>query len=522
MRCAASKMTTARSGRTEAENRKWRNEDAEEDSGMVSDDVSGHIAPSSSSSRSSLFSSDSKPLETRAKSDERLNRPNKSMHSAKKASDQSSTSRGKKLSAERCGVFGHYDNGKCVDNQKPTKKWKSSPVNVIVQHNPDGTVTAKAVTPTERSERDFASCAPKSSFSLNDISLFTAENNTPRRMKNSDTMEDVVDDFDDVDGVSQVQRMIRDTSLELFSLPECKAETVADFKSSKTGKRKDFKPLMVFPGGENIAEKESDAVATDSTKHNVGHDSEDARNTSAPQDMSPSEVASLNYSEENRHDQPVGIEVVGIGIRHANVPGISEASAGDVPAQNQEENDPNELELPSDALKNADMSESLTGPTTSKVVEELQSFQSHHFHQLIPELGFSEGSLAAGDSVLLAASGILDDVGKSDMTGSTEEMPPHQWGFRIPRDSIRGAKAEADFELNQQGTVIWESNLRVSGFGSVVFLTMWDVIGSSLANGEMKSQFRWCFGPFSVLIINTAGGHQWIDKRKPQRPMSLQ
>ena len=274
MRCAASKMTTVATRRMgsraeesdplEEDDRSRRSEDGEDDSGMVCDDVSGHMVPSSSSSRSSIFSNDGRLQEEQSKSDELLSRLRNSRKIRKtsgRGSDQSLNGR----SGDE-DVFGNYSNDGHRSNRK-TKTWGGGPVNVIVQHNQDGTVTTKAVTPTECTQRDFTSYvghrAPKS-LSMNDIGSVGQ-----RESSGMDAEEDV----DDVDGVFHVRRMIRDNSMELFSLPEYRAEPddsdphrsresseAADVEISGSARNKSFKPLIVFPGGENIPERDYDTL----------------------------------------------------------------------------------------------------------------------------------------------------------------------------------------------------------------------------------------------------------------------
>ena len=108
------------------------------------------------------------------------------------------------------------------------------------------------------------------------------------------------------------------------------------------------------------------------------------------------------------------------------------------------------------------MYESITGPTASKVEQELQMYEAHDYSRLIPELGVSEGSLAAGDSVLLAASGKLFD---KEMPGGQNTVPfaktvdnKQQRGFIIPKDI-----AEENVAKDDNVSIPWESNLKVSG-----------------------------------------------------------
>ena len=142
LRCAASKMTTVATRRMgsrseesdplEEDDRSRRSEDGEDDSGMVCDDVSGHMVPSSSSSRSSLFSNDGRLQEEQSKSDELLSRfgnLRKIRKTSGRGSDQSLNGRGGDED-----VFGNYSNDGHRGNRK-TKTWGGGPVNVIVQHN---------------------------------------------------------------------------------------------------------------------------------------------------------------------------------------------------------------------------------------------------------------------------------------------------------------------------------------------------------------------------------------------------
>ena len=362
-------------------------------------------------------------------------------------------------------------------------------VNVIVQHNMDGTVTAKAVTPTEYSERDFTSYigqrAPKS-LSMNDIGSVTrrhVKQNEPTDIADSDE-----DEMDDVDGVFHVRRMIRDNSMELFSLPECRVEPADPERSGrnrsdsddahideemKTRKGKTFKPLMIFPGGENIPERDCDPIAFRNSQKN--HQNEifiDVGSTMT-------EMGYAGMSQENNvayHHRPDsgGNGQIGMPAERVGPIGdeLEKGSIGNNTQQEQRQDcesvkvqlevqgqrDLQSVDLP-DSMKNADMYESLTGPTTSQVVEALQTYEAPDYHRLIPELGISEGSLAAGDNVLLAASGKLNhtekpmEEGRCMVAKDTQETS-HR-GFIIPKESIVS-------EISQENNVPWETNLRVS------------------------------------------------------------
>ena len=102
------------------------------------------------------------------------------------------------------------------------------------------------------------------------------------------------------------------------------------------------------------------------------------------------------------------------------------------------------------SIQNADMYESITGPTASKVEQDLQDYKSHDYHRLIPELGVSEGCLAVGDNVLLAAEDFIqsnDIAGEMNVDGSVPRKD-----FRIPKTEMDGVAYP----------VCWESNLTVS------------------------------------------------------------
>ncbi len=474
--------------------RRRTSDEGEDDSGLggtVSDDHSAHLGSSNGSSRSSSVSTGGKSHVTRSRSDGQLsrsNRPLKSMKTSKKILDRLS---GKIIRQK--DVFGRHDDGSNTGNST-TKKWKSNPVNVIVQHNPDGTVTAKTLTPTNSTTGEFAvplasSNQPPKSFSMSDIGKVAST-------ASADMAEEAGEEFDNVDGVFQVRRMIRDTSLELFSLPECRAEPtdpqsegataglhgpddphqslalqIEEFRKPIPKKPKDFKPLMVFPGGENIAEKESDASPMElSQQLGIERGHEGARDPASSQHIpdSSSLAAADNTGihpsvPEERDTRAMTTKPVDSSGERENGTVEKTATAGMDRAATQTVEEIQSTPAPKatgDLLENADMYESITGPTTSKVMEELEGFESHDYHRLIPELGVSEGSLAAGDSVLLAAGDVLGSVGHStDSKGLSSQDSPARKGFMIPKDSVQNVASGLD-----QYTDSWESNLRVSAF----------------------------------------------------------
>ena len=480
----------------EEEDRSKRSEDGEDDSGMVCDDVSGHMVPSSSSSRSSLFSTDERLQEERSKSDELLSRIGNSRKIRKcsgRGSDQSLNGRGGDEN-----VFGNYSNDGHQGNRK-TKTWGSGPVNVIVQHNQDGNVTTKAVTPTEYTQRDFTSyighCAPKS-FSMNDIGSISRNTFNEREYSEMDAGEDV----DDVDGVIHVRRMIRDNSMELFSLPECRAEPddndphrsrgsseAADVEINGSARGKTFKPLFVFPGGENIPERDYDTLKdkraeeeNDQTKgFRSGTTKVNAEQRNGQSVMSSTEYVGMTQRQYDAyHDTcdkdrfhqagtqdermgPVGAESPGNLMQKDDKADINYQQIPGFQIEGQNINTEQTGDLP-DSLKNADMYESITGPTASKVEQELQMYEAHDYNRLIPELGVSEGSLAAGDSVLLAASGKLFDndmpVGQNIVPFAKTVDEKQKRGFMIPKETV-----EINVVREDNVSIPWESNLKVSG-----------------------------------------------------------
>ena len=488
LRCAASKMTTVATRRIgsgsentyphEEDDKSRRSEDGEDDSGMVCDDVSGHMVPSSSSSRSSLSSNDGRFQESQSKSEERLNRTGNSRKVRKSSGRRSDQS----LSGRDGGgeVFGSSGSDGSRGNKK-AKTW--GPVNVIVQHNQDGTVTAKAVTPTEYTERDFttyvAHRAPKS-LSMNDIGSVSRRNFNQNESRDMDADDE--DHFDDVDGVFHVRRMIRDNSLELFSLPECRAEPV-DNDCESSGKNwsdsdekqcdaemnirkgKTFKPLMIFPGGENIPERDYDTLKR--KDNNEKHDQEEtARITGVDNGniQEQSMMASSGYvgmSQENnvtyhhsdRHGH-IGMprERVGPireieGQRNKKTDDNLDGEKRELEVQGR--NDLKPTDLP-DSMKNADMHESLTGPTASKVEEELKGYEPPEYQRLIPELGISEGSVAAGDNVLLELNQGEKLIMEENILVTRTAEETRYRGFKVPKES----RIDSD-------RTPWETNLRV-------------------------------------------------------------
>ena len=475
----------------EEDDRSRRSEDGEDDSGMVCDDVSGHMVPSSSSSRSSIFSNDGRLQEEQSKSDELLSRLGNSRKIRKtsgRGSDQSLNGRGGDED-----VFGNYSNDGHRGNGK-TKTWGGGPVNVIVQHNQDGTVTTKAVTPTECTQMDFTSYvghrAPKS-LSMNDIGSVGQ-----REFSGMDAEEDV----DDVDGIFHVRRMIRDNSMELFSLPECRAELddsdphrsresseAPDVEISGSARNKSFKPLIVFPGGENIPERDYDTLkdkrveeengqtkgfSPGTTNMNVGQRDGHIVMSSTEYVGTPQTqyVAYYHIYDKDRFHEtgmqaermgPIGAENPGNMIQEDDKSDINNQQIAGFQIESQNINTEQTGDLP-DSLKNADMYESITGPMASKVEQELQMYEAHDYNRLIPELGVSEGSLAAGDSVLLAASGKSFDKkmpeGQNTVPFAKTVGNKQQRGFIIPKDIVENNVVKED-----NVSVPWESNLKVSG-----------------------------------------------------------
>ena len=224
---------------------------------------------------------------------------------------------GRKMSrsSSRGSLSSLHSTNSMEDNKKPRKKPRLGGINVVVQHNPDGSTTVKAVTPTEQTSREYSEYAavyhaPKS-WSMNDIVGSAKSGGGRKYRRSSDGQKRTGSEWrnegergcaeggssseDDVDGgVHFVRRMVRDNSLELFSLPESKAEVagVKDEEPSKVASgiqevpdrgdkqtpperaeenlqpKKPFKPLIVFAGGEGRLSPEGLENETDHGSQN--------------------------------------------------------------------------------------------------------------------------------------------------------------------------------------------------------------------------------------------------------------